>query len=286
MTLQSRNKLLTPESDNYNFAKFVESDKVLDYLTPYFEKLEIKKGSKIVLFGEYCGRGIQKAVGVSSLSKRFVVFSATIFHKKEVGDDNNVDRQHLDKKHFETLNSDEALIYNIYMFPHYSIKIDFYNPKASIDELEKLTMDVEKECPVAKYFGVSGVGEGIVWSAKWNETHIKFKVKGEKHANTKTKKIVSHNKEQIESIEKFVDYSVTDNRMNQAIDEIFNKEGLEIEIKYMGSFLKWVVEDVFKEESDVMEDLPEKKVRKSISGKARMWFLQKLEEIVMSDIKN
>ena len=48
----------------------------------------------------------------------------------------------------------------------------------------EITEAVENECPVGKHFGVSGVGEGVVWtcvSEGWNDSGTWFKVKGEAH---------------------------------------------------------------------------------------------------------
>jgi hypothetical protein len=55
----------------------------------------------------------------------------------------------------------------------------------------EITMAVEAECPVGRFFGVlSGVGEGVVWKPVdplYNEGRFWFKVKGEKHSVTMIK---------------------------------------------------------------------------------------------------
>ena len=70
---------------------------------------------------------------------------------------------------YQTLQSEEARIFNIRRFPTYEVTIDFSNEKSKMDglaKMEALTLDVQKECPVAKQLGAKGKevkGEGIVW---------------------------------------------------------------------------------------------------------------------------
>jgi len=108
-------------------------------------------------------------------------------------------------------------------------------------------------------------------------TVIRMKIKGEKHTNTKTKTIVAIDPEVLESIEEFVEYSVTENRLTQGFDIIFTSKGLDIDIKQMGNFLKWVTKDIISEETDVMieSNLDVKQVKKFITKKAREWFMVK-----------
>jgi hypothetical protein len=49
-----------------------------------------------------------------------------------------------------------------------------------------MTISVEDECPVGKFFNKEGVGEGIVFTCVTNQ-ELKFKSKGEKHYASKVK---------------------------------------------------------------------------------------------------
>jgi len=113
------------------------------------------------------------------------------------------------------------------------------------------------------------------------KSFIKCKCGGEKHKDTKRKKkdIAPIDIEKLESINEFVEYSVTESRLNQAIENVFN--GMEIDIKKLGQFIKWMHSDIMKEESDTMlsNNLEPKDVNKSISTKARKWFLEKYNAI-------
>ena len=81
----------------------------------------------------------------------------------------------------------------------------------------------------------------------------------------------------LKSIEDFIDYAVTENRLNQGIETVFTQNGEEIDIKKMGAFLKWIATDIFTEEKDaiVASGLEMKQLGKYISNKARIWFLAK-----------
>ena len=62
---QSRNNIITPENDNAGFAKFVESNKnyfkdIINILLEAYPDYQT-----VVIFGEWCGAGIQKNVGIS-----------------------------------------------------------------------------------------------------------------------------------------------------------------------------------------------------------------------------
>jgi hypothetical protein len=181
----------------------------------------------------------------------------------------------LDKASFNLFVNEEKRIFNINNFQTYFACIDFNNPEEIQNQLISLTIDVENECPVGKHFGVSGIGEGIVWKCDTNPELV-FKVKGEKHTVSKVKKLASVDVEEIENIKGFVEYACTEERMNQGITKL-EESGLQADIKNMSAFLKWVVGDIFKEESDtiVKNQLDAKKIPKYICDKAKKWFMSR-----------
>jgi hypothetical protein len=144
----------------------------------------------------------------------------------------------------------------------------------SVNKLVAITEQVEAECPVGKNFGVSGVGEGVVWRCTDNPTsELWFKVKGEKHSVTKVKKLVEVDTVKLGSIVEFVERVVTDARVKQGIDYL-SEQGLDLSRKSTGQFLSWFFADIMKEESDVMEKsgLVKKDVSSRIGEKARGMF--------------
>lgn len=120
---------------------------------------DVSSDSVLSVYGEWCGKGVQKKVAISVLSKRFVVF--------DVSFSSNGRRHWMDpvvvKEAVLAERGNEFDLYHIQEFPTWNISVDFNNPKLVQNKLIELTEAVEKECPVAAAFGVSGVGEGIVW---------------------------------------------------------------------------------------------------------------------------
>jgi hypothetical protein len=145
--------------------------------------------------------------------------------------------------------------------------------------LVELTNQVEKECPVGKYFGISGIGEGIVWEV---EKYGRFKVKGMEHSSSKVKTLASVDIEKLESIADFVEYAVTENRLNQGIEQVFTiNNGAKPDIKKIRNFLTWITSDIAKEENETLKEnnlIPED-VEKAVMAKAREWFIDYLKNM-------
>ena len=257
---QSRERVLTLEEDNAGFMKaFYDADlSWIKHIAPKFTDY-------IAIYGEWCGKGIQKGVGIAELPKKFVIFDVKIddvwLNELPSGLTNVIDTPNI------------AFINH---FNEYFINIDFNNPELSQNKLIEWTMEVENECPVAKYYGVSGIGEGIVFTCTTNP-EWKFKSKGEKHSVTKVKVLNSIDTEQLNSINEFVESVVTENRLKQGIT-YFNENNIEVDSKNTGQFLSWVVRDVLKEESDTIinNGFDDKKVKHAITTKARVWFLNNI----------
>ena len=263
---QSRSRIITPEDDNFGFANYVEDNK------EYFENLlsyvchKAEVGS-CILYGEWCGGNIQKGVALSELDKMFVVFDGTGFLEDFEGTPTE------NSLNVGLLDFDERFnVYSAYDVPVYMCVIDFNNPEYVVNKLTSITEEVEKECPVGKHFGVSGTGEGVVWKATFAGEQLRFKVKGEKHSVSKVKKLANVDPEVVESIREFVEYAVTDNRLEQGLQEV----GLDQ--KKIGKFIGWVNKDIHEEEKDVLEknNLTMKQVGSKIADKARNFYLDKL----------
>lgn len=87
------------------------------------------------------------------------------------------------------------------------------------------------------------------------------------------------------SIKEFVDYAVTENRLQQMADEVLGWDDLsggmivrvcDFDRKNLGKFIKAVSSDVLKEELDTMVDsgLEMKDIGSPLSKKARNWFFE------------
>lgn len=274
---QSRKRICTIENDNQGFAVFAHGKK--DIFLKLFERFgEDFFGEPATIYGEWCGGNIQGGVGLSQVSaKKFIIFAI------RVGLSDDARWLNLKDRKFESFESPEHEIYNINSFPVWEKEIDFNSPAVVRNEIVDLTMGVEAECPVAKAFGVeNGVGEGVVWKCTepgFESSDFWFKVKGEKHSSSNVKTLASVDPEKMKNVQEFVEYSVTENRLNQGID--FLKEvNAEFSMKSTGVFLKWLVSDIASEESDVMaeSELSLKDISKAISIKGRTWFFKYLDE--------
>ena len=104
-----------------------------------------------------------------------------------------------------------------------------------------------------------------------------MKSKGEKHSVSKVKTLNAVDVESIAEIKDFVDSAVTENRLEQGLG-CLNEMKIEAVPKNTGEFLRWVVTDILKEETDtiVANQFDMKKVKSAIVNKARVWFLNKL----------
>lgn len=270
---QSRENILSVEKDNAGFARFVESNKPI--FLDLFKNIDFNGYDYITIFGEWCGCGIQKNVAISKVSKRFIIFDIKLsYHSKEQGNS-----LYLSIDEIKKLRSVENNIFNIYDYKTFEIDIDFNTPETVQNELCDLTIAVETECPVGKAFGIEGIGEGIVWTHQ-DETgeKFRFKVKGEKHGN-KVVKLASVNTEKLASINDFVEYAVTESRLLQGLEKVFGDS--ELDLNKTGDFLRWLTNDVIKEELDTLKDngLEPKDVVKCISNKGRIWFLTQINKI-------
>jgi hypothetical protein len=268
---QGRNNELTLDADNAGFANWLHNK----LLNPIFEKnlhntfdvVSNKKEDVVTIYGEWCGKGIQKGVGVTQLSKRFVIFGA------KIGEENILNNQSITIQ-------DDTDIDNILLYPIYFISINFNDSeqlKQSVTEMEQLTSQVESQCPYAIKHGVDGIGEGIVWICmdSPSDTALWFKTKGDKHTGTATeKKTVTIEPEVLEKISDVIDYVLTAGRLQQGLEQLDS-----LDMKQLGQYLKWIGQDIQKEELDTIEanGLEWKQIAKGINAKAKNFFIQQLD---------
>lgn len=243
---QSRGQELSLYKDNMGFMNFLNGRD----LSKLFKGIKFK--DYIAIYGEWCGKGIQKGVGISELERIFVIFKC------------QVDGEWVDYNRFDLDNR----IFNINHFPRHTVKIDFEKPEAVQNEIMQRTLEVEEECPVAKFFGIDkGIGEGLVYTCVENP-NLFFKSKGEKHSSSNVKTLAAVDVEKIGKVEGFVDYACTENRLNQGLEHV------ELGIKNTGDFVRWIANDIIKEETDTLEGngLTWKDVAGSVAKKSSEFF--------------
>ena len=269
--IQSRNNIITLENDNAGFAFFAESRKsefltLLEILADKDD--DIDSECTISIYGEWAGKGVQKSVGISELEKAFYVFGVKVSNPQ----DEEFNSYWIDSSN---VRNTECRIFNVEDYETYSIDVDFNMPQLSQNKFGEITEKVENECPISKAFGINkGLGEGVVWSVEYKDSLRRFKVKGDKHSVTRVKKLASVDVEKLKNIQDFIEYAVTENRFNQAIENVFGSGDLDI--KKMGDLIRWFVKDVALEEMDTMLEngLEPKDVNKYISTKVREMFFK------------
>lgn len=125
---------------------------------------------------------------------------------------------------------------------------------------------------------VTMCGEGIVWCYYDEDGNkLRFKCKGEKHSSSHVRTLATVDTEKLESINDFVEYAVTEERLMQGLEKTYGIDG-SIDITKMGDFIRWVVNDIMKEELDTMaaNGLEPKNVNSNISKVCRNWLMEKI----------
>lgn len=284
MWAQSRENIITPEKDNAGSAFFVKSKEAV-FLglfndIKWLHNLDTFHNT-ITIYGEWVGKGIQKGVAIANLDKAMFIIGVKITpHPKN--EDDKTPSYWIDSSF---LRNTEERIFNIEDFPTYSIDIDFNMPQLVQNKIIEMTIAVEDECPVGKEFGHTGIGEGIVFSHMTPDGKVyRFKSKGEKHAKaSKVTTLKPVDDVKLNKIVELVNKVTPDWRLEQAMDKTFDlMNGGSIDIKKMGDFIRNVITDIIKEESDVIAEagLEPKDINAKVSERARLYFFAKQNEEV------
>lgn len=294
---QSRSQSITPTSDNAGFAKWVAENKHvfkhISYSLAYH--LEEDVDSDILVFGEWCGPGIQRGTAVNEIEeKTFAVFS--ILHIKS-------GKMLVDPVKIVYVLSEGAGLNSLKIIPWHSsvaelnpqppfqVDIDFSALEGELDTvLNAINAEVdavEKCDPWVKFeYGVEGIGEGLVFYAVSPEhstllaNDLLFKAKGEKHKVVAKTKAVQASVPVAEGLTEFVEMVLTEARLEQGARAISNGE-LEFDTKKIGDFLKWIATDIKKETTEELlaAGLEEKAVMRACSDRARFWYLSHTKKV-------
>lgn len=284
MWYQSRENIITPEKDNAGFAFFADANK--EQFASMFGKIADRSNidttkNTISIFFEWAGTGIQKNVGISEIQKSAFIIGIKVTPHVENDDEIKIKPAYwID---FSNINANEHRIYNILDFKTYEIEIDFNRPELSTNEILKLTLEVENECPVSNYFGIKGIGEGIVFSCEYKGVVHRFKSKGELHAGkSKVKTLKPVDDVKISKLIDLADKVTPEWRLDQMLTSTFNLlNGGELDIKRLGDYIKNVSGDILKEEIDVIAEagFEYKDIAKYVSEISKKYFLNKFNNI-------
>lgn len=277
---QSRKKFITPGDDNAGFAAWVETNR--KHFSDCWDHQDM------VVFGEWCGPGIMKGVGVNNLPKKmFAIFGITLINDKN---QLIVEPEILRKLLNPALSQlDDCIVIDWFCD---TLQVDILSDPVTLEAfVQKVNKDVElveKQCPFAKEYGAEGTGEGLVYYprspehlGRENFKNICFKAKGEKHKVVATKKAVQIDPEVARSVDEFVKLFVTDARCEQGAREVQRNSELEFNPRLIGPFIGWMSKDIKKESKAELEaaNLTWRDVVKKVSSCSREWYLQQIRSI-------
>ncbi len=284
-TFQSRERVLSLERDNAGFMLYMKAREdvlrsIVDKYLGVFDKLDadvnISEFAKIAVYGEWCGGSIQKGVALAQLPKMFLIFGVKLIRDVE-GDDFWIPTD-------VTIESPDDSIYSSLRFETFEKTIDFSNVEEVArvqNEMVDITARVEAECPIGKHFGVSGVGEGVVWSCQtegWRSSKFTFKVKGEKHSVSKVKTLKVVDTGRLGTIMELANAVTPGWRLDQGIEAACDlMNGGTMAMDKIGAYLKWVNTDIVKEEQQRFIDaqIPLKEVLPYIYKIGRDYFIDR-----------
>lgn len=287
---QSRNQMLGPKygGDLAGFAKWTaEHDKFFIHLRKAIKDV-FPQAKKTVVFGEWCGTGIQRNVAICNINKKiFAVFSILVdeglisdpdliakFFPQELPDTLHIIPWLVSAEcgKFITLNYDNEA----------QLELEAFKINSLINQIDSLDPWVKE------VFGVSGPGEGVVWYPVSLQTEdvisvhhfgkLTFKTKGTTHAVVKQEKPAIIKVEVSPSVTHFVSKFVTNGRGEQAISKVAGDE--KPSKSHIGRIVQWLVADVKKEsEADLQASgLTWKQVEKEVNTASRKWILEYLEK--------
>lgn len=295
---QSRERILSYEADNAGF--YVWGEQNLDAFKEIYKIITDEcniEHDAFYIYGEVFGSSVQKGVAVSQLKeKKFGIFKMVFvkFRTKTITrfeDGVEIEEEIRDDETFEIDPCNFHLRINTllpsvividYIVPPVELIVDFSFPHLVQNFLLEETTEVGNECPVGKYFGVSGIGEGLVWKTADVEWLPMFKTKDERHSVSKVKTVHELTDAEIASkanAAEFVEYACSENRLNQGIDKL-REMLLPVDIKSMGQYLRLVGTDILTECHDVLvqSGFDRKDVMPQISSKSRNWFINYLNK--------
>ena len=275
---QSRENIIDEVKDNAGFAHWVNKEgykiwqNVWHFLDFELGKLPRPLLKHAIIFGEYCGGSVQKGVALNELPKMFVIFGLKAIYEDET-------TEWLDSSLIDEM--PEINVYNIARIPTYDIEVDLARPDRAIDEMMQMVEDVENECPFAKSFGVSGIGEGLVFKERGEYGFgNSYKIKGEKHSKSKIKKLPTVDVVKMDNLQQAVETHIHEDRLQQIYDKIVLTEADKVP-QNIGIFIQNLIADAWEEEGDSIRasDISRKEFGAATSKVAARWFQNKLKEI-------
>jgi len=298
--VQSRKNIITPEKDNAACAFAAQANDIawMEIIDSLINEYNIDCHKEIItVYFEWCGGNIQKNACVSGLDKMAVIFK--YFKVSPIEPQTSDDGKEVAARWLETkitgmteddvqpVQNPEKNIYNVASFPSVELEIDFNEPQMAVNEMIKLTEEVEDNSGIAKAFNVpDNIGEGWVWTFVLDGNRFIWKTKGEKHAGkskVKVLKPVDEAKEKIK-IDFVNNVACQAFRLDQMFTEVknseYNGDVMKMSMKDMGTYLRLIHKDIIKEHSDELMEkgLEPKTINGMVSKVAKDYFINRLNE--------
>lgn len=274
---QSRENIIDEVKDNAGFAHWVnkEGKGIFNQIKHEFENsIAGASVDYVVVYGEWCGGAIQKGVALNELTKRFVVFGMKAIHTVCLL---SMEHHWRDSSYIQ----DHSInVYNITEAPSYHIGVDLERPDKAIEDMVNMATGIGDECPFAKLFGVSGIGEGVVFrEAGQHSFENSFKCKDDRHSKSKIRKLPTVDVVKMDNIQQAVETHCHEDRMEQIWDKVVLTEA-DKDPKNIGDFLRKLIEDLWTEEGDALRasDISRKEMGNAVSKVGARWFQNKLKD--------
>ena len=261
---QSRKRIATPEKDNNGFASWAVNRDWPSVDEP------------VVIYGEWCGPGIQSGVAVSNAPHKFFAPFAIVFLK--------TGEMKAEVEEIKKYIPDHKTVRVIPFSGGVHLGQNRSSNKTYMDPVGKLVDSIDRECPfMVDEFGIKGHGEGVVFfpvtetKSGWRD--YMFKIKGKTHRVVAQKTPVVLDPKVISTMEEFARMFVTPPRCEQGYNELFSKRPKDPCKGDMGTFMKWISHDIFEESAAYLKenDILWVDVKKGIATPARNWFFEKLD---------
>lgn len=279
---QSRTRLLVPDDDNYGFAAWAHGA-AADFCAGLHARL-----GRAVVYGEWCGRGIQKRTAISRVERNvFAVFAI------QLGDPAcQTTRLVVEPARLQALLPQHP---DVFVLPWHGepVELDFADVerlRAGAERIDAMVAEVETADPwVAEVFGLRGLGEGVVLypvegvafdaaggTDRDGYVDLMFKAKGEEHRVVRQKRPAQLDPEVARSVEEFVALVVTPARLEQGLEQVL---GGRMDLHRMGELLQWIGHDVQKESVAELAaaGLEWKQVAKPVGQAAQRWYRARAE---------
>lgn len=301
IVVQSRGRIITPTDDHMSFAKWAMARQ-----EAIFAATHVLGDTTVLLFGEWCGPGVQQGVAAALVPEKFLAVFATLV----APDDKPITEGPLivDPEQLENAWRDVPGFHILPWSSDRRVTIDWNLPSEALEEvavpINDEVMAIEACDPWVKAtFGVEGVGEGLVFYPEPNATagspedpgnpgdpedlplpcltmqhfgNFGFKAKGAEHRTVKSPKPVTPDAPTAETLEAFAELVLTPARLEQGL-RIITEKG-EAKVEHTGNFLRWIQNDVQKECVAELEasKLDWKSASKALTLYAKTWYVARL----------